>query len=83
MLITLTKTGFIKRVPLEVYKAQKRGGKGKSAMTVYDDDIITELMITNTHASLLFFSSLLTSFPFHVTAAAAAAETLTFSSLEG
>ena len=58
MVVTLTKTGFIKRVPLSVYRAQRRGGKGKSAMTMYEDDIITELLITNTHAPLLFFSSL-------------------------
>ena len=58
MVVTLTKTGFIKRVPLSVYRAQRRGGKGRSAMTMYEDDIIMELLITNTHAPLLFFSSL-------------------------
>lgn len=58
MVVTLTKTGFIKRVPLSVYRAQKRGGKGRSAMTMYEDDITSELLVTNTHASLLFFSSL-------------------------
>ena len=58
MVVTLTKTGFIKRVPLNVYRAQKRGGKGRSAMTMYEEDIITELLVTNTHAPLLFFSSL-------------------------
>ena len=58
MVVTLTKTGFIKRVPLSIYRAQRRGGKGRSAMTMYEDDIITELLITNTHAPLLFFSSL-------------------------
>lgn len=58
MVVTITKTGFIKRVPLNVYKAQKRGGKGRSAMTMHEDDIITELLVTNTHAPLLFFSSL-------------------------
>ena len=57
MVVTLTKTGFIKRVPLSIYRAQKRGGKGRSAMTMYEDDIITELLVTNTHAPLLFFSS--------------------------
>jgi len=58
MVVTLTKTGFIKRVPLSIYRAQKRGGKGRSAMTMYEDDIISELLVTNTHAPLLFFSSL-------------------------
>ena len=57
MVVTLTKTGFIKRVPLEIYRAQKRGGKGRSAMTMYEDDIINDLLVTNTHAPLLFFSS--------------------------
>ena len=57
MVVTLTKTGFIKRVPLSIYRAQKRGGKGRSAMTMYEDDIIIELLVTNTHAPLLFFSS--------------------------
>ncbi|WPX97150.1 DNA gyrase subunit A [Candidatus Bandiella euplotis] len=56
MVVTLTKTGFIKRVPLSVYRAQKRGGKGRSAMTMYEDDIISELLVTNTHVPLLFFS---------------------------
>ena len=58
MVVTLTKTGFIKRVPLSVYRAQRRGGKGRSAITMYEDDIITDLLVINTHASLLFFSSL-------------------------
>ena len=58
MVVTLTKTGFIKRVPLAVYRAQRRGGKGRSAMTMYEDDIINELLVTNTHVPLLFFSSM-------------------------
>ena len=58
MVVTLTRTGFIKRVPLSIYRAQKRGGKGRSAMAMYEDDIITELLVTNTHSSLLFFSTL-------------------------
>ena len=58
MVVTLTKTGFIKRVPLTIYRAQRRGGKGRSAMTMYEDDIITELLVTNTHVPLLFFSSM-------------------------
>jgi DNA gyrase subunit A len=57
MVVTLTKSGFIKRVPLNVYRSQKRGGKGRSAMSMYDDDIIQELIVTNTHTPLLFFSS--------------------------
>ena len=58
MVVTLTKTGFIKRVSLNIYRAQKRGGKGRSAMAMYEDDLITELLIANTHTTLLFFSTL-------------------------
>ncbi|MFN8832878.1 MAG: DNA gyrase subunit A [Alphaproteobacteria bacterium] len=58
MVVTTTMTGFIKRVPLDSYRAQKRGGKGRSAMTVYDDDMTTDIIVASTHAPLLFFSSL-------------------------
>ena len=56
MVVIVTRSGYIKRVPLNIYKAQKRGGKGKSAIQVHKDDITTDVIITNTHASLLFFS---------------------------
>ena len=58
MVITLTSGGFIKRVPLDIYKSQKRGGKGRLAITMYQEDIINELLVSNTHATLLFFSTL-------------------------
>ncbi len=57
MVITTTMTGFIKRVPLATYRAQKRGGKGRSAMSTYDDDITTDIIVASTHAPMLFFSS--------------------------
>ena len=56
VVVTVTRSGYIKRVPLITYKAQKRGGKGKSAIQVHEDDITTDVIITDTHASLLFFS---------------------------
>ena len=56
MVVTITKSGYIKRVPLVIYKAQRRGGKGRSAIQVQDDDIIIDVIITDTHSSLLFFS---------------------------
>ena len=57
MVVTVTMGGYIKRVPLSSYRAQKRGGKGKQAMSVRDEDITTEVFVANTHTPLLFFSS--------------------------
>lgn len=57
MVVTNTMGGFIKRVPLDTYRAQKRGGKGRSAMAVYADDTTTDIIVASTHAPLLFFSS--------------------------
>ena len=57
MVVTVTNTGYIKRVPLSAYRAQKRGGKGKSAMTTKDEDYVSRLFIANTHTPVLFFSS--------------------------
>jgi DNA gyrase subunit A len=58
MVVTTTVGGYIKRVPLDKYKAQKRGGKGKAGMAMRDDDAITDLIVTNTHTPLLFFSDI-------------------------
>ncbi len=57
MVVTITMGGYIKRVPLSAYRAQRRGGKGKQAMSVRDEDITTEVFSTNTHAPVLFFSN--------------------------
>lgn len=57
MVVTVTMGGYIKRVPLSAYRAQRRGGKGKQAMSVRDEDITTEVFATNTHAPVLFFSN--------------------------
>ena len=57
MVVTLTSGGYIKRVPLETYRAQRRGGKGRSGMSTKDDDFVTRLIATNTHTPLLFFTT--------------------------
>src|SRR3546814_14252624 len=49
--------GYIKRTPLESFRAQARGGKGRSGMTTKDEDAITELFVTSTHTPVLFFST--------------------------
>jgi len=57
MVVTVTEAGYIKRVPLNAYKAQKRGGKGKSGMTTKEEDFVTRLFVASTHTPVLFFSS--------------------------
>ena len=57
MVVTVTMTGYIKRVPLSDYRAQKRGGKGRSGMATKDEDVVTNLFVTSTHTPVLFFSS--------------------------
>jgi DNA gyrase subunit A len=57
MVVTVTMTGYIKRVPLSSFRAQKRGGKGKSGMTMKDEDVTTELFVASTHTPVLFFSN--------------------------
>ncbi len=50
--------GYIKRVPLATYRAQRRGGKGRSGMSTKDEDFVTRLFVANTHTPMLFFSSI-------------------------
>ena len=57
MVVITTMNGYIKRVPLSSYKAQNRGGKGKSAITVHDEDYTTDVFVVNTHTPILFFSN--------------------------
>ena len=57
MVVTVTEAGYIKRVPLNAYKAQKRGGKGKSGMTTKEEDFVTRVFVASTHTPVLFFSS--------------------------
>jgi DNA gyrase subunit A len=54
MVVTITHRGYIKRVPLALYEKQKRGGKGKTAVTTYEDDFIERFFTCNTHDTLLF-----------------------------
>jgi DNA gyrase subunit A len=54
MVVTITHRGYIKRVPLVNYEKQKRGGKGKTAVTTYEDDFIERFFTCNTHDTLLF-----------------------------
>ena len=57
MVVTVTHEGYIKRVPLSLYRAQARGGKGRSGMATKDEDFLTRLFVANTHTPILFFSS--------------------------
>ncbi|MBP5161211.1 MAG: DNA gyrase subunit A [Alphaproteobacteria bacterium] len=57
MVITITNTGYIKRVPLSTYRAQHRGGKGRSGMSTREDDNVIKLLTACTHSPLLFFST--------------------------
>jgi len=57
MVVTVTHGGYIKRVPLSAYRAQRRGGKGRSGMATRDEDFVARLFVANTHTPVLFFSS--------------------------
>jgi DNA gyrase subunit A len=57
MVVTVSHAGYIKRVPLSTYRAQRRGGKGRSGMATRDEDFVTRLFVANTHTPVLFFSS--------------------------
>lgn len=57
MVVTFSHEGYIKRVPLDTYRAQRRGGKGRSGMATKDEDFVTRLFVANTHTPILFFSS--------------------------
>jgi DNA gyrase subunit A len=54
MVVTITHRGYIKRVPLKQYDKQNRGGKGKTALTTYEDDFIERFFVSNTHDTLMF-----------------------------
>lgn len=58
MVVTVTYGGYVKRVPLVTYRAQKRGGKGRSGLSMNEADITTHLFISNTHTPVLFFSNI-------------------------
>jgi DNA gyrase subunit A len=57
MVVTVSHAGYVKRVPLSTYRAQRRGGKGRAGMQTRDEDFVTRLFVANTHTPVLFFSS--------------------------
>jgi DNA gyrase subunit A len=57
MVVTVSHVGYIKRVPLSTYRAQRRGGKGRAGMVTREEDFVTRLFVANTHTPVLFFSS--------------------------
>src|SRR5882757_2208199 len=57
MVVTVSRLGYVKRVPLSAYRAQRRGGKGRSGMQTRDEDFVTRLFVANTHTPVLYFSS--------------------------
>ena len=57
MVVTVTHNGYIKRVPLSTYRAQRRGGKGRTGMATRDGDFVSQVSVCSTHAPVLFFSS--------------------------
>ncbi len=57
MVVTVSHGGYIKRVPLSTYRAQKRGGKGRAAMATREEDFVNRLFVADTHTPMLFFSS--------------------------
>jgi DNA gyrase subunit A len=57
MVVTVSHAGYIKRVPLSTYRAQRRGGKGRSGMAVREEDFVSEVFVASTHTPVLFFTS--------------------------
>lgn len=57
MVVTITHTGYVKRIPVAAYRAQRRGGKGVSGANLKEDDVIDEMFIASTHEYVLFFSN--------------------------
>ncbi|MER2520830.1 MAG: DNA gyrase subunit A [Bdellovibrionales bacterium] len=58
MVVTVSHAGYVKRVPLSTYRAQKRGGKGRAGMATKEEDFVSDIFIASTHTPMLFFSSL-------------------------
>src|ERR1700730_4886938 len=57
MVVTVSHAGYVKRVPLSAYRAQRRGGKGRAGMQTRDEDFVSRLFVASTHTPVLFFSS--------------------------
>ena len=58
MVVSITHNGYVKRVPIKSYEKQRRGGKGKVAVTTHDDDFIERFFVTNTHDTLMFVTNM-------------------------
>ena len=58
MVVTVSHSGYVKRVPLSTYRAQKRGGKGRTGMATKEEDFVNDIFVASTHTPMLFFSSL-------------------------
>jgi DNA gyrase subunit A len=57
MVVTISNTGYAKRVPLDTYRAQRRGGKGRAGMSTKEEDFVSDLFVASTHTPILFFTS--------------------------
>jgi DNA gyrase subunit A len=57
MVVTVTHAGYIKRVPLSAYRAQRRGGRGRAGMATREEDFVSRIFVANTHTPVLFFST--------------------------
>lgn len=57
MVVTITHTGYVKRIPVAAYRSQKRGGKGVTGVNLKEDDVISEMFIASTHEYVLFFTN--------------------------
>jgi DNA gyrase subunit A len=57
MIITVSLEGYIKRVPLDTYRAQRRGGRGRTGMNTKEEDVVNDIIVANTHDNILFFST--------------------------
>ncbi|CAO5674285.1 MAG: DNA gyrase subunit A [Holosporales bacterium] len=57
MVVTVSQDGYIKRVPLSTYRAQRRGGKGRTGMNTKNEDVVSDIFVANTHSAVLFFTT--------------------------
>ena len=57
MVVTVSHAGYIKRVPLSTYRAQRRGGRGRAGMAIREEDFLSQVFVASTHAPVLFFTS--------------------------
>ncbi len=57
MVVTISHSGYVKRVPLDTYRAQKRGGKGRSGTSLKDEDFVSDMFVASTHTPIIFFTN--------------------------